>query len=73
MKLDLSRLQAAHAAHTAATQELLNSNAVHAAAAKAADAEVGVAQTEVDTLAIEVANQAAAISAFNAANPVAAA
>jgi hypothetical protein len=73
MKLDMTRLQAAHAAHTAATQELLNANAIHAAAAKAAESELAAAQGEVDMLASEVASQAAAIAAFNQANPAPAA
>lgn len=65
MKLDLTKLKAAADAHTAATQELLNSNAAHAAAAGSAASELAAAQAEIDTLTAEVASQTTAIVAFN--------
>ncbi|HYA07488.1 MAG TPA: hypothetical protein VEF90_16505 [Xanthobacteraceae bacterium] len=71
MKLDLSKLHAAAAAHTAATQALLDANSAHAAAAKAAQDELADAQGQIDALAAEVASQTSAIAEFNAANPAA--
>ena len=72
MALDLTKLQAAAAAHTASTQTLLDANAAHVAAAKAAVAGETAAQAEVDTLTSEIVSQTAQIDAFNAANAPAA-
>ena len=73
MKLDLSRLQAAHSAHTAATQALLDTNAAAKSAASDANASIVAAQAEVDTLVNEIDTQTSAINAFNLANPAPAA
>lgn len=68
MSLDLTKLQAAAAAHTAATQVLLDANAAHVASAKDAVAKLAAAQAEIDALAAEVTSQTSQIVAFNAAN-----
>jgi hypothetical protein len=73
MALDLTRLHTAAAAHTAAVQALLNSNATHVASAKAATADEATAQEAITKLAAEFESQTATLTAFNAANTAAAA
>ena len=67
MTLDLTRLQAAAAAHTAATQVLLDANAAHVANAKDAVDKLTAAQVEIDALTTEVTSQTSQIVAFNTA------
>lgn len=68
MSINLDGLKAAHAAHTAATQVLLDANATHVAAAAKAKADDEAAQSAIDILAKEVTDQAQAIATFNASN-----
>ena len=70
MALDTTRLHSALAAHTAATQALLNHNATNAATAKAAADSAASDQATLDQLAAEVEAQTAALTGFNVANGI---
>ena len=73
MALDFTRIHSALAAHTAATQALLNHNATNAAAAKAAATEAAADKAALDTLAAEVEAQTSTLTGFNSANGIPAA
>lgn len=68
MQLDLTALRNAATAHAAETQRLLEAATARATAATGVAKAFSEAQSEVDGIVTEIANQTAAIRSFNDAN-----